>query len=283
MTSEAAKSSTYRYAVFRYEREPHVSIPVGVALWSEGGESVFLRFPEADERVSGISNSRQRQVVITAASQVEAWVAEGELPYLAPEAPPTSRRWWSHLATIMEFGVGVTEPAAIDCVEPEEEVEALFEAVVGPEMEEQARAVRVDGAISRALGELTDRFQASQSICGFGGKPVTVRRLYRGPEKHVVAEGVNLASPSRAERDADALASKLLRLAEGASERCEFLIGYISSPEGLNGEAVYVDWLEHKLQVRAYDLLRQRSEFHAAAEAAAAPLQPSLPQVEANA
>ena len=283
MISEAVNSSTYRYAVFHYEREPHVIEPVGVALWSEGGERVLLRFPEPDERLRGITNARQRQVVMTAASQVERWVAQGELPYLEPGMPPTSHRWWSHLAAIMDFGVGVTEPSAIDCVEPEEEVEALFEAVVGPEMEEHKTTVRVDGAISNALGGLTDRFQSGQSIRGFGGKPISVRRLYRGPEKHVVAEGVNLASPTHAEHDADALASKLLRLAEGASGKVEFIIGYISSPEGLNGEAVYVEWLEHKLQAPAYDLLRQKSQFRAAAEAAAEPLQPALPEVGINA
>ena len=103
-----------------------------------------------------------------------------------------------------------------------------------------------------------------------------VRRLYRGPSKYVVAEGVNLASPERAEEDADALASRLLRAAEGSDLPVEFLIGYIASPEGLNGEDVYVRWLEHKLDTKAHDLVQQRDEFRRAAEEATLPLQPSL-------
>ena len=154
---------------------------------------------------------------------------------------------------------------------------------MAPQTEEDKSTVRVDGAISRALGGLTSRFETGKSLRGFGGKPIAIRRLYSGPEGHVVAEGVNLASPGRAEQDADALASKLLRLKEGTTDDVKFVIGYISSPEGLNGEAVYVEWLEHKLQAPAYDLLRQQSEFHDAAQTATRPLQPSLPQVDANA
>ena len=283
MTSTAVNSSMYRYAVFHYSRDRYPDQPVGVALWDDTGERIFLRFPQEDERVSGVSAPRQRQLIMTAASQVERWIDAGGLPYLPRGISPASKRWWSHLADIMEFGISVTPPSAIDCVNPEEEVEALFDAVVGPETGEHKGAVRVDGAISRALGRLTDRFQGGQSISGFGGQPVSVRRLYRGPEKHVVAEGVNLASPRRAERDADALASKLLRLAEGSSKNVDFIIGYISSPEGLNGEAVYVDWLEHKLQAPVYDLIRNQRGFQSAADAATKPLQPSLPQVDANA
>lgn len=276
MASEAAASSTYEYAVFRYERETHPAIPVGVALWGENGDGVYLRFPQADEQISGLRGARARQVVDTAAAQVQRWVRERSLPYLPADVPPTANRWWRHLASLMEFGVTVSEPLAIDCTRPDEEIEALFEAVVAPRTTEASARLRVDGALTRALGDIAPRFETGGSLTGYCGKPVKVRRLYRGPSKYVVAEGVNLASPERAEEDADALASRLLRAAEGSDLPVEFLIGYIASPEGLNGEDVYVRWLEHKLDTKAHDLVQQRDEFRRAAEEATLPLQPSL-------
>jgi len=278
MASTVVASSTYEYAVFQYVREPYATVPVGVALWSQNGDNVYLRFVHADEEVSGLRSGRARQIVRTAAAQVAGWVRQRSLPYLPSGVPPTANAWWRHLASIMEFGVAVSEPLAIDCTRPAEEIEALFEAVVSPTTAEASARLRVDGVITRALGDVAARFETGKALPGFGGKPVAIRRLHRGPTRYVVAEGVNLAS-ERAEEDADALASRLLRVTEGADMPVEFVIGYISSPEGLNGEVVYVDWLQHKLNTRPYDLVRQEQQFRRAATAATAPLQPTLPEV----
>ncbi len=60
----------------------------------------------------------------------------------------------------------------------------------------------------------------------------------------MILDGVNLASSS-AETDADALVSRLQRVLEAQGRDAmdvRPLVGYLASPNGLNGE-----WIEHKL------------------------------------
>jgi hypothetical protein len=80
-----------------------------------------------------------------------------------------------------------------------------------------------------------------------------------------VIEGINMAA-SQAEVQADATASKLLRLRSGLDQDCRILVGYLSSPEGLNGESVLIEWLEQKTGAHTFDLMKQRADFHATAD-----------------
>ena len=71
---------------------------------------------------------------------------------------------------------------------------------------------------------------------------------------------------SQAEVQADATASKLLRLRSGLDQDIRILVGYLSPPEGLNGESVLIEWLEQKTGAHTFDLMKQRADFHATAD-----------------
>ncbi len=77
-------------------------------------------------------------------------------------------------------------------------------------------------------------------------------------------EGINLAT-SQAEVQADATVSKLLRLRSGLDRDCSILVGYLASPEGINGESVLLRWLEERTGALALDLMKQRADFHTSA------------------
>jgi hypothetical protein len=70
---------------------------------------------------------------------------------------------------------------------------------------------------------------------------------------------------TQAELQSDALTSKLERLCVGLGDACVILIGYIGSPEGLNGESVLVEWLRERTGAKTLDLVKDRVQFHAAA------------------
>jgi hypothetical protein len=92
----------------------------------------------------------------------------------------------------------------------------------------------------------------------------------------VIVEAVNLALRT-AEKDADALTSRLQRIQEGETERqIRFVLGYIASPGGLNGEPAMKEWLEHKTGTHAYDLDREAGAFHFSASDAVADLDDPL-------
>ena len=78
-------------------------------------------------------------------------------------------------------------------------------------------------------------------------------------------EGVNLAT-SQAEIQADATVSRLLRLRSGLDGHCGILVGYLASPEGINGESVLLKWLEEQTGALTFDLMKQRADFHTEAD-----------------
>jgi hypothetical protein len=92
----------------------------------------------------------------------------------------------------------------------------------------------------------------------------------------VVVEAVNLTATT-AERDVDALASRLLRIREGNEQRdVRFVLGYVASPGGLNGEAVLKEWIEHKVGTPMFNLDREEDSFRDAAAQAVADLNDGL-------
>lgn len=268
MQPKVDESSAFRYAVFRYVTDPgrDMSLPVGVALWRADGGDVRLRFIRDDETVRGAASPEARQFIARTSRRVRRWLQAGKLPYTNEGVRAFSDAWWGRLGGLLQFRVRVSRPMAIDCARPADELEPLYEAIVAPEGRRDRR--RIDGQLSRALGRVAPRFAANQSVKGYRGREVTVRRVFRAAEKWVIAEAVNLASPQNAERDADALTSRAMRIREGATLRTEFLIGYVSSPGGLNGEYALKAWIEEKLDTTLFDLNRERDRFEEAAVAA---------------
>ena len=100
----------------------------------------------------------------------------------------------------------MSELRPIDCQNPADELEPLYEAVVGPRRRTKERSARIDGVLSAALGELD-----KGEVAGYRGRPVPVRHFKSAPDRLLIVEAVNLASVN-AETDADALVSKLLRV-----------------------------------------------------------------------
>ena len=153
--------------------------------------------------------------------------------------------------------VRLSEPRPIDCRDPEEELEPLYESVVAPHRPAREQRTRIDGEIRKCLNSLAEKFEVRQTLPGFGGRCVTVLRAYQGVRGWVVIEGVNLAT-SQAEIQADATVSRLLRLRSGLDGHCGILVGYLASPEGINGESVLLKWLEEQTGALTFDLMKQR-------------------------
>ena len=265
MTSREAAS--YSYAVFSLltDETRGQSVPVGVALWSPQRRWAKVRLLGAKERLTGFNPKEHAPLVRLIGDKVEHWIQTGRLPYAEPQVPHYDDRWWRHARELLIHRVRLSEPRPIDCRDPEEELEPLYESVVAPHRSAREQRTRIDGEIRKCLNSLAEKFEARQTLPGFGGRSVTVLRAYQGARGWVVIEGINMAA-SQAEVQADATASKLLRLRSGLDQDCRILVGYLSSPEGLNGESVLIEWLEQKTGAHTFDLMKQRADFHVTAD-----------------
>jgi hypothetical protein len=181
-----------------------------------------------------------------------------------------SDEWWNHLRHLLVHKIRVSEPLSIDCHDPEAELEPLFASLVQPDDEEPND--RIDTLVRNSLAEIANRFRRG-SVAGFAGKPVPVMRVFHGRQADVVIDAVNLSTTS-ATKEADALVSKLLRARRNGhgmipKDRAVIaLIGYVSSPGGLNGEHFLKDWIEQAGEAKTFDLIREKSFLKDAAQAA---------------
>ena len=269
MTSNAAVSVSYAVFTFQVDSGGAVTIPIGVALWSPERPWVRVRFVGENERLRQFNSQEHFPFVNLVRQKIGQWITAGELPYCDQPLLPSVDGWWRHVRDLLVHRVRLSEPRSIDCHNPEEELEPLYESVVSSHRSERERRTRVAGEIRRCLDELPQairrKFKAREALDGFRGRKVKVLRSYHGERGWVVIEGVNLAS-SEAEAESDATVSRLLRLREGVRENTEILIGYLASPEGLNGEGVLVEWMAHQTKARVLDLTQQRSEFRETAK-----------------
>ena len=126
---------SFSYAVLRYVKDERrdISVPVGVALWSEEGHWVRTRLLMPDERLTPISSSDDYPFINLISRKLDNWMKQGELPYQDRMLSPYSDAWWRHLQKILIHRLRLSEPRPIDCLEPESDLEALFRTVVGPE------------------------------------------------------------------------------------------------------------------------------------------------------
>ena len=127
---------------------------------------------------------------------------------------------------------------------------------------------RIDSAIKRALGEWADHIPPRQSVSAFGGATEQIQRGLETERCVLLVEGVNLAAP-KARKEADALVSRFLRIQAAYPRRSVWMVvGYSSSPGGLNGEAHMCEWIREKVTGDVYDVNGQPEELQqAAAEA----------------
>lgn len=258
-------SRSFRYTVLRYliDVERGVSIPIGIILSAPDQDYLRFRLPRDGESIPGVPSAKAKPVIDLARTKIEYWLKTGEVPYAKQPLEPLSQSWWDQVRKLMQFRVQIGAVQPIDCLNPEEEIETLYEAIVKPQLSPQARAERIDGAVTRALGELASRFRYGKSIPGFGNRPVPVLRHTADAEHLVVVEAVNLASSS-AEKDSDAMTSKLLRI-KAVNTNVRVVMGYLASPHGLNGEEPMKRWMEEQVGIPLFDLTRETDKFRATA------------------
>jgi hypothetical protein len=259
--SVQATSRSFSYAVIRYlvDAERDVSVPIGIALTAPDEGYLRFRLPQEGERIPDVPTAAAKPVVELARTKIEHWLRTGEVPYAKQPLEPLSEAWWDQARKLMQFRVRIGAVQPIDCQRPEEEIETLYEAIVKPHVSPQARAERINGAVTRALGNLARSFRYGKSVPGFGNRPVPVLRHIADANHLVVVEAVNLAVPT-AEKDSDAMTSKLLRI-KAVNANTRFVIGYLASPHGLNGEWPLKKWMEDQVGAPLFDLTRESDKF----------------------
>ncbi len=278
MQPEVDTSSGYKCATLRYlvDATRGIDVPIGVALWSAERRWLQFRLPKEGERVEDVTAPAASTYLLQAKAQIEGWLRRDDLPYAKDRPDALSDPWWEHVRRLMRFSVRLGPLQPVDCEQPETEIETLYEALVQPSIPARNRQSRIDGAVRRALGTLAPRFRRGQKVPGYGGRPVRVLRAAGDAQHSVVVEAVNFALKT-AEHDADALTSRLSRVREsGAAGDVQFILGYLASPGGLNGELVMKGWVEHQLGARMFDLERESRDFQSETERALLPLADDL-------
>jgi hypothetical protein len=254
---------SFSYTIFRYVKDAKrdISIPVGVALWSEDADWLRVRLVKSTERLPRISRKSDVPFIEIFGQKLNGWLSAGQLPYGEVSVRPTSDAWWEHLQKLLIHKMRVSEPRPIDCLVPEREIESLFNEIVGnPSVTEEN--ARIDHMISQCLGLALTKNLRRGELVGYAGKPVQVMRFFSGSQATVVLEGVNLGLDSAAS-DADALVGKLQRARANGSAHASpekpiiAIVGYVATENGLNGEAFLKDWIEKAGDATAVDVERE--------------------------
>lgn len=263
--SDRASTSTYSYTTVRYliDEDREIDVPVGVALCDMDRRRIYFRLPQSGERIARVPLQKAMASLNLAQSKIERWLETGKVPYATEEATPLSEAWWKQVQDLMQFRIRIGSLHPIDCQQPAEEIESLFEAVVKPEVAQVHRTERVDGAVTRALGDrLAKHFEYGAPVPGYRQRQIKVTRHLVRDDALVVIEGINLASPNAVE-DTFALVGKLHNIQRNQELKTEFVLGYLASPSGLNGEADLKEFIEKEIEAPVLDLTRESSEFRA--------------------
>lgn len=267
-------ASSYSYAVFRYVKDAQRdwTVPVGVALWSNDTHETWTRFVSEHEKLPRISKTEDLPYIDLVVRKLKGWLAMGELPYQSDRLSPGSDQWWQHVRNLLVHKVRISEPLSVDCHDPDSEIEPLYASLVRPEPSEGSTE-RIDSLVRRALGEsLTGVFRRG-TVLGFAGQPVSAMRVFSGTSGDVIVDAANL-STADAPRQADELVGKLHRArvnGRGLAPKDRALwaiVGYVSSPGGLNGETYLKNWIEQAGEAKAFDLIREQDQLREAAREA---------------
>ncbi|HZQ17082.1 MAG TPA: DUF3037 domain-containing protein [Terriglobales bacterium] len=119
------------YAVLRYITDPKrdLSIPIGVALWTEKGKWVRARFAQPNEALAQLTPADYAFIHLVS-RDVESWIKTGRLPYQEKEMSPMSDDWWRHLQQVLIHKTRLSEPRSIECRDPQRELDTLFAFIV---------------------------------------------------------------------------------------------------------------------------------------------------------
>jgi hypothetical protein len=277
-------ASSYSYAVFKYVKDAQrdLTVPIGVALWGSDRQLAYMRFIKKNEKIAHISKADDLPYIDLVARNLKEWLDKKELPYQQFELSPNSDAWWKHVRDLLVHRVRVSEPLPVDCKNPETELEPLFTSLVKPDALEDATE-RIDSVLRNALGDqLASKFHRGH-VSGYAGKPVNAMRVFSGKSGDVILDAINLSGKDAAE-SADEMVGKLQRSRLNGngllpkSRPVLAIVGYISSPGGLNGETYLKTWIEEGGKAKVFDLLREQPQFRDATQIALseASLQPLL-------
>ena len=282
MYSPSGNQILHGYSVIRVSLDDHRdhTVPVGVVAWQTTNPWYGWRWLEHDEKVRGVDAATRKLMRITK-DQIQRWAIARRVPYEPAPVEPTNASFWRAVSEILSTAVRLDPPKAMDPMdEPGAQVEALFEALVQPMQPPKRRAQRIDSAIKQALGELADHIPPRPNVSAFGGATEQVQRGLETDRGILLVDGVNLAA-AKARKEADALVSRFMRIRAAYRDRpVRVIVGYASSPGGLNGEAHMCDWIRKKVTDQVFDVIVQNAEFQKAAADAWSQLkvepQPSL-------
>jgi len=258
------ESRSFSYGVFSLitDEMRGTSIPVGVVLWTRNEDLPKIKLARESDHIKGLDQFAYHYIH-QMHGQLNEWITSGELPYRNQTTRSKSDEWWRHVRSLLVHKLRMSEPRPIDCKNPDDELEPLYEAVVGPRRSVAERSARIDRVLSAALGALSRKLDRG-SVAGYHGRRVQVRHFKASRDRLLVVEGVNLASID-AEEDVDALVSRLLRIRASGDGPASVVtyVGYLASPNGLNGEAALVDWIKERAEAHTFDLLGERETFNA--------------------
>ena len=247
------------YAVLRLVTDVSrgTTIPVGTVAWDRQKQWYRVRLLRDEEKVHGV-NKRWRLLLSLVESKLMHWAKEGVVPYTNLRIDPWTGAFWDLARHALTTGIRLDAPKAMEETRSEEDLDLLFEAIVKPDEAPSKLRKRTDGALRRALGsELVKQTTARLEVRAFKDAREQVTRGVRGAHGVVLLEAVNLAG-KHARRDADAIASKLMRILDAQTNQHEVhtIVGYMASPGGLNGETHMKEWLRERVTPHVYDLSR---------------------------
>ncbi len=236
------------------------TMPVGVAAWDAERGWHQVRVLHDEESVRGLPQ-HLRLLIEMVVQNLDRWATAGSVG-AQQGLKPTESFFWDAVRGRLSSAIRLDPPKALEPTpDPDMGIDTLFDAVVQPRRKLAVEFKRIDGAVSSALGQLTNKLQGRYEVRAFRDAKESVLRAAKSDSGMVVVEGVNLAG-STARKDADALVSRLLRIRAGSEgSTTNFIVGYLASPGGLNGEGHMREWMKERVTPDVYDLNTEREQF----------------------
>lgn len=121
------------YSVLRLVLDPlrGTSVPVGAIAWDAHRKWFNIRFLQQEEGITGVTG-KQRQIVGFAGDQLRRWAEEERVPYEKDPIRPWESRFWQAASEVLTSSILLDQPKAMEPLESDDELEALYEAVVQP-------------------------------------------------------------------------------------------------------------------------------------------------------
>ena len=261
MNNYTYSNKSFSYCTIRYVIDTirDISIPVGIVIWNAESGFMKIRLADNKDKLDGFNYKEAALHLRSFERELNIWKDTNELPYGKNETKVLSLEWWNHVAKLLSFKVMITDSHPLESINPELEAELLFEAAVKPRVSKHTNQTKLEKYVNEAIGtHLAHSFKRGDFIEGYKNRPVSVLKLAEINDRHLVIEAINLAGRT-AEASVDRTSSKLRRIKKGKEgDKVDFLIGYVASPNGLNGEGVLVDWLKEEVDAKVFDLVRDK-------------------------